>query len=444
MSGSLLDWRGPHDRKRRRSTGGKQREPYVLGPQGEFDREAFAAPENLMVAYQRLEREGGQAPGVDGVTFDALSGSETYSILREISQTLHNGTYRPQEHREVQIPKSNGKFRTLHLPTIFDRTVSKALQLAVQPRAVAMDPELFPDPWTIFAEIEREVRQGKATLITADVTDCFPSLFIDDALEAHRKFIENPYLLRTIEQVIRGQAGRKKTRGLSQGDPYSPLAAEVTLRDILSQAKLARREETPSLWRYADNITIASRDAHEGQRALQELQETLERYGLHLRETGSINLNAPQNESMEILGLTPRWKKSRLTWDLPGTTWRTLQQKVQACQDQPNPDTLAREILEGTLTALGPVFMTVDLKGMAQQTRKLAEELGRNPPDLKRLMEIGNQARQNWLDRRSRVLRNNQDVPVSPLSRGALGKSEMKTPGRATAPPTAIRGNRPE
>ncbi len=173
MSGSLLDWRG-----RMIANAGDSLEANSTG-------RLFAAPENLMVAYQRLEREGGQAPGVDGVTFDALSGSETYSILREISQTLHNGTYRPQEHREVQIPKSNGKFRTLHLPTIFDRTVSKALQLAVQPRAVVIYSDLFLSPWQIFAEIEREVRQGKATLITADVTDCFPSLFIDDALDAH-------------------------------------------------------------------------------------------------------------------------------------------------------------------------------------------------------------------------------------------------------------------
>jgi retron-type reverse transcriptase len=443
MSGSLLNWRAISDTRRRKASRGRRESAYTLGPNGEFNRDAFEAPENLMVAYRILEREGGHAPGVDGLSFGELSGSEVYSALREISSSLHNGTYRPNPHRAVQISKSNGKFRTLHIPTIFDRTVSKALQLAVQPRGVVIYSDLFKDPWTIFAEIEREIRDtGNMYLITADITDCFPSIHIDDVLEAHRDMFENPFLLRLIEQVVRGHEGREKTKGLSQGDPYSPLAAEVTLRHILAPTMKESAEDIPSCWRYVDNIVIASQDAHEGQRSLQVLQDKLGNNDLTLRETGTINLNQPQTGNANILGLTPRWTNNRLTWEIPGSTWNDLEETLANYSNHPDPEGSRQQTLEGMINSLGPALMTADIKGIAQKATQTAQEQGTNRPNPKRLTQIGTQARQNWLDLRSRTLKELKGHPRSRGTEPRLPSLPLPTGAAAHHPPRQ-RGHRP-
>jgi len=88
--------------------------------------------ETLEEAYALAKRNNGAA-GVDGVTFEEIEEAGKEQFLLEILQSLLKGDYRPQEYREVSIPKANGKKRVLKIPTIRDRVVQGALKLILEP-----------------------------------------------------------------------------------------------------------------------------------------------------------------------------------------------------------------------------------------------------------------------------------------------------------------------
>jgi RNA-directed DNA polymerase len=76
-------------------------------------------PETLRVAFEMARKNKG-APGIDGVTFEAIEESGIEEFLEEIREELVQGTYLPTRSREKEIDKGNGKTRTLKIPTVRD------------------------------------------------------------------------------------------------------------------------------------------------------------------------------------------------------------------------------------------------------------------------------------------------------------------------------------
>ena len=87
-------------------------------------------PDILEHAYA-LARDNDGAPGVDGVTFEAIEASGVEGWLAALREDVAARTYRPQPVRRVMIPKPGGGERPLGIPTIRDRVV----QTAANPRA---------------------------------------------------------------------------------------------------------------------------------------------------------------------------------------------------------------------------------------------------------------------------------------------------------------------
>jgi RNA-directed DNA polymerase len=88
--------------------------------------------ETLQEAYRMAKKNNG-APGIDGVTFEAVEEGSLGSFLEQIRNELVSGTYRPMRNRRKEIPKDNGKVRVLGIPTIRDRVVEGALKLILEP-----------------------------------------------------------------------------------------------------------------------------------------------------------------------------------------------------------------------------------------------------------------------------------------------------------------------
>ena len=61
--------------------------------------------ETLREAY-RMARSNNGAPGIDGVTFEAIEESGAEGFLRQIREELVSNTYRPMLARKKEIPKA--------------------------------------------------------------------------------------------------------------------------------------------------------------------------------------------------------------------------------------------------------------------------------------------------------------------------------------------------
>src|SRR5579864_6885247 len=89
--------------------------------------------ETLQEAYWMAKRNDG-APGIDGVTFEAIEESGRRSFLKQIQDELVQHTYQPMRVRKKEIPKDGGnKVRVLSIPSIRDRVVQGALKLILEP-----------------------------------------------------------------------------------------------------------------------------------------------------------------------------------------------------------------------------------------------------------------------------------------------------------------------
>ena len=73
--------------------------------------------ETLWEAYQ-LAKENDGAPGIDGVTFQAIEAGGLERFLEQLREELVQRSYRPRRLRKVKIPKEGGKTRQLSIPTV--------------------------------------------------------------------------------------------------------------------------------------------------------------------------------------------------------------------------------------------------------------------------------------------------------------------------------------
>src|SRR5215212_2330352 len=88
--------------------------------------------ETPRAAYE-MARQNDGAPGVDGVTFEAIEAQGVGSLLEPLRDELIRRVYQPLPARRQEIPKARGKVRVLSIPAIRDRVVQGALKLILEP-----------------------------------------------------------------------------------------------------------------------------------------------------------------------------------------------------------------------------------------------------------------------------------------------------------------------
>ena len=88
---------------------------------------------NLEIAWEQVRANRGSG-GVDGRNLETF-GAQLDQELDRLHAELKQNAYRPQPVRQVPIPKPGkpGEFRTLGIPTIYDRVCQQALLNRLEP-----------------------------------------------------------------------------------------------------------------------------------------------------------------------------------------------------------------------------------------------------------------------------------------------------------------------
>jgi len=189
--------------------------------------------ETLQTAYTLTKQNYG-APGIDGVTFEAIEQAGVEGFLQQIHQELINRTYRPTRNRKKKNPKSNGKFRNLVIPTIKDRVVQGALKLILEPIFEAdfqSGSYGYRPRRTAHEAIDRAaqaITYHKTRIIDIDLRAYFDNVRHHILLKKVVKRVNDDEIMRLSKLILKA-SGKK---GVPQGGVVSPLLSNVYLNEI--------------------------------------------------------------------------------------------------------------------------------------------------------------------------------------------------------------------
>jgi RNA-directed DNA polymerase len=278
--------------------------------------------ETLEEAYRIAKRNGG-APGIDGQSFSAIESEDLATFLREVRDDLITGRYKPMPNRRVEIPKGNGKVRTLQIPCIRDRVVQGALKLILEAvfeadfcsNSYGFRPKRSPH--RALAEVRRSVMRRMSTVIDVGLSRYFDTIRHSILLDKIAQRIQDPQVLHLVKQIIKVGG----TVGVPQGGPFSPLAANIYLNEVdwyfdAIRCKTAQGGyEAVNYHRFADDIVITLSGHHTkrgwAERALQRLQEQFALIGVELNQEKTTVVNTLQGGAFGFLGFDLRRVRKR-------------------------------------------------------------------------------------------------------------------------------------
>ena len=183
--------------------------------------------ETLRTAYALAKANDG-APGIDGVTFEAIEDAGVERFLVELRDELVARTYRPLRNRRVEIPKDGGKVRVLGIPAIRDRVVQGALKLILQPifEADFHDGSYGYRPKRTAQQAVNRVAtaivRNKTRVIDVDLAAYFDSVRHDLLLAKVARRVNDGDILHLLKLMLkasgkaRGSSGRRDFPSLQQ------------------------------------------------------------------------------------------------------------------------------------------------------------------------------------------------------------------------------------
>lgn len=220
-----------------------------------------ADPLNLQKAYRRVKANNGKG-GVDGMEVNDL-GRWLRENLNTLRRELMEGIYAPSAVRGVKIPKPQGGYRQLGIPTVKDRLVQQAIQQVLNKRYEKISSErsygFRPNrsAHNALAQAGVYVRSGKVWVVDLDLEKFF------DEVNHHRLMwllstrIGDERLLQLIHRFVKsgimeGGLISQRIKGTPQGGPLSPLLSNIVLDEL--DKEMERRGY--SYVRYADDVKI--------------------------------------------------------------------------------------------------------------------------------------------------------------------------------------------
>ena len=190
-------------------------------------------------AYQKLyANKGATAQGIDNDTADGFS--DFY--VKELIQSLKDGTYKANPVRREYIPKKNGKLRPLGIPSFRDKLLQEVVRMIL---------EAIYEP--VFDSHSHGFRPGKSChtalrqissdftgvvwFIEGDIQGCFDNINHEKLIEILSRKIKDSRFLNIIRQFLKaGYIENWKYNATYSGSPQggicSPILANIYLNEL--------------------------------------------------------------------------------------------------------------------------------------------------------------------------------------------------------------------
>jgi RNA-directed DNA polymerase len=263
---------------------------------------------SLRSAFAQVKRNQGSA-GVDRVTIGMFEG-HLEENLQSLSESLKEGTYRPQAVRRVWIAKPGSQEkRPLGIPTVRDRVVQSALRNVLEPiferdfaaQSYGFRPERGAKD--ALRRVTELLKAGYVHVVDADLQSYYDTIPCRPLLEQVKGKVADSKVLDLLEaylgqEVMEGAKYWTPERGTPQGAVISPLLSNIYL-DPLDHRMAQLGYE---MVRYADDFVILCRSQSEAQRALSEVEAWTIAAGLRLHPDKTRIVDATQRGGFDFLG----------------------------------------------------------------------------------------------------------------------------------------------
>lgn len=278
--------------------------------------------ETLVMAYEMARKNDG-APGIDGVTFEDIEALGVATFIGQIQDELTERTYVPLPARKQEIPKGDGKFRTLSIPAIRDRVVAGALKLILEPvfEADFQEGSFGYRPKRTAHEavnrVAKAIAQYKTRVIDFDLRAYFDTVRHELLLKKVALRIDDCDVMHLLKVMLKASG----KQGVPQGGVISPLLSNTYLNEVDKMLERAKEVTRNSKYtyveyaRFADDLVILI-DAHPRNAWLvkaveKRLREEFAKLQVEVNEEKSSMVDLSRGESFGFLGFDFRRIRSK-------------------------------------------------------------------------------------------------------------------------------------
>jgi len=196
-------------------------------------------PDLYYLAYQKLyANNGASTKGINQDTADGFGPEKLECILTK----LQDGSYQPKPARRTQIPKANGRLRSISIPTFTDKLVQEVMRMVLE---AVFEPAFldcshgFRPGRSCHTALEqvKHVFTGGRWFIEGDIKGCFDNIDHQTLISLVNRKIKDARFIGLLWKFLK--AGyledwkyHNTFSGTPQGGIISPILANIYLHEL--------------------------------------------------------------------------------------------------------------------------------------------------------------------------------------------------------------------